>query len=394
MADRSLDVLPEPSPTHRRMERLGQWLSRAPFYRKATALYTAHPHWAPAVFFFGGVAWDAATLRRIDNLFDLSFLLAYLLALGALIVAAEFVEQGRIEAAWLVKRRDWIPAGIQFFLGALFSAYVVYYLQSASLSETSFYLGFLLVLLVSNEFIHRRLVNLYLLIALYFLASFSFFIFFVPVVAKQIGFWTFLSGGVLSVAFVLGMLEFMRRKRIFKRRGQYPLAVGIVLALFGMLNFLYVSNMIPPAPLAMREGGIFHHVSRAWTNGPVQLTYERPPWYKPWVRSDRVFRYRQGEPVYCFAAVFAPTALKGTIVHAWQYWDDTLGVWQTADALAYSLEGGRDGGWRWWTRKRRLHPGRWRVDVQTEDGHTIGRIPFRVEAASEAPTELATRLYE
>src|SRR5690606_2809869 len=114
----------------------------------------------------------------IDN----AILLVYLLSLGALILVATLVEAGRLDRPWSTKYRAAYPAAIQFFMGALFSAFTIYYFQSASLTSTSVFLLLLVGLLVANEFIHRRLLNLYLLFALYYFVAFSFFVFFVPVV--------------------------------------------------------------------------------------------------------------------------------------------------------------------------------------------------------------------
>lgn len=43
--------------------------------------------YAPAVFFFGGFAWDALTLGRSIKSLDLFILLAYLVAAAAILVA-------------------------------------------------------------------------------------------------------------------------------------------------------------------------------------------------------------------------------------------------------------------------------------------------------------------
>jgi len=362
--------------------------------RRVVGFYKAHERYAPALFFFGGVGWDAATLRRIDALFDNIFLLAYLIALGGLIVVAALVQQGRVKHPWLVKYREAYPSAIQFFLGALFSAYVVYYSQSASLTGTSLFLLLLVGLLIANEFIHRRLLNLYLLFGLYFLAAFSFFIFFVPILTKTMGYWTFLGGGALSVLVVIAMLHFLDRKGGFVRRHEFFAACGIVLGLFGVLNLFYVQNWIPPVPLALRHGGIYHHVKPRTEAGVYDLSFEKPHWYEFWVKSNRTFRYSEGDTVYCFTAIFAPTDLKTRVYHVWSYYDPGLKEWVQTDRIGYHITGSRDRGYRGHTRKRNLQPGRWRVDVQTAEGKTLSRIPFRVVRANRPVTALKTISYE
>lgn len=366
--------------------------SESLFFERCTGFYRRHERYAPALFFFGGVAWDATTLKRIDAWFDNAFLVVYLAITGALIVVAALVEHDCTRHPRLLKYREWYPAALQFFLGALFSAYVVFYFQSASLSESSIFLVVLVVLLVANEFIHRKLVNLYLLVALYYLAGASFFIFFLPVLLKVVNYWTFTLGGLLSALLVGSMLFFLYRRHVFKESRSFVYAMVVVVGLFGLLNLFYLQNWIPPVPLALRHGGIYHRVERAGET--YRLTYQEPAWYAFWVDSDEAIAYAEGRAVYCFAAVFAPTKLKEQIYHEWQYYDASRSAWVTTDRIDYRIVGSRDNGYRGFTYKSRLFPGRWRVDVETPDGQILGRIPFTITPATDRPVPLVTATYE
>jgi hypothetical protein len=151
----------------------------------------------------------------------------------------------------------------------------------------------------------------------------------------------------------------------------------------------YFLNWIPPVPLSMKFGGMYHQITKA---GEVyELTFEKPPWYRVWRRSDDVF---QGlDPAYCFTAVFAPVDLQTQIYHHWQYRPFTGGRgFATTDRIRLAILGGREGGYRSYTAKRRLSPGKWRVDVETADGRIIGRVAFRVEEA-QGPREFETIAY-
>ena len=367
--------------------------ARGAFSRsRAYAFYKRHERWAPLLFFFGGVLWDALTLDRIDAWFDNLILLAYLSVLGTLIIVATLVEYGRPVAPWLRRYQTWYPHLIQFLLGALFSAYVIFYFQSATLAPSAAFLVLLVVLLVANEFIHQRLFNLYLLFALYFLASFSFFLFFVPVLTRQMSYATFWAAGGLSLALVGTMLLYLRGRAIFANRRQFVYALALVVGLFGLVNVFYVKDWIPPVPLAMRFGGAFHHVSR---DGPVYtLRYEQPEWYAFWEDSDEQFHRAPGEAVYCFAAIFAPTQLRTEIFHHWRVYDAEKDAWVSTDRIGYELVGGRNQGYRGYTFKRNIWPGRWRVDVETPRGRVIGRIRFDVVAVSSPVTRLKEVQYE
>ncbi|MFQ5572367.1 MAG: DUF2914 domain-containing protein [Rhodothermales bacterium] len=394
MADQRPDQTPDsvPSEIPGRSQSLRAWVTHRPLFRRAAALYEHCKRYAPLLFFVGGVLWDALTLERIDAWVDNALLLVYLVVLGGLILVATLVEHERVATKRIVAYRPWFPHAVQFFLGALFSAHVIFYFQSASLAPSSLFLVVLVVLLVANEFIHQRLFNLYLLCALYFLAVYSFFIFFIPVVTKSMHYGMFLLGGVLSLGLVGGMLGYLRFKAVFAKPRQFGYALGLVGTLFGLVNLFYLLHWIPPVPLAMRFGGAFHHVSRA--GSAYELRYERPPRYRFWVDSDEPFRFVEGDTVYCFAAVFAPTRLRTKIYHEWHVYDEAQQEWMATDRIGYDVVGGRNRGYRGYTLKRNTHPGAWRVDVETETGRIIGRIRFDIVPADGAVTDLKRVLYE
>ncbi len=349
------------------------------------SFYERYKKYNPIAFFFGGFTWDSVTLKRIDQFLDNSILLIYLFLLGGLIILVALIEHHKIRHPKILKYREWYPNALQFFLGSLFSAYVIFYFKSASLSNTAIYLGLLIALLVANEFLKDRLKNIYLLLALYFLAAFSFFIFFVPVLVKRMNVFTFTGGGILSVLLVLGVVHILRKQNIFASRKQFHLAASLVAGLFVLMNFFYWQNWIPPVPLSLKYGGVYHHASKE--SDLFKLKFEQPRWYQIFKNSDDPFRYAPGDTVVCFTAVFAPTRLTKKIVHHWQQFSPHQKKWLTTDRLAYVITGYREGGYRGVTRKTNIVPGEWRVNVETEEGVLLGRIRFNIE-----PVELRVPL--
>ena len=326
------------------------------------------------------MTWDALTLRRIDAWFDNVFLLGYLALLGFAIVAALLHQRGRLQSPTLRAYSHWFAPAIQFLAGALFSAYVIYYSQSVSWATSAFW-AVLVALLVANEFLQRVSFNAYVLLGLYFLAALTFFIFFLPVLTGTLGYATFLVSGGLSLALIGGMMGYLRYRAVFRGMRMAVLSV-LVLGLFGVVHLLYVQNWIPPVPLALRAGGAYHHV--APTPDGYRLTYEPRPWDERLGLGTPVLHRAEGDTVFCFAAVFAPTALETPIIHHWQVFDPEENRWQTTDRIQYIVTGGRYGGYRGYTYKRRTWDGRWRVDVETPDGLLLGRIPFRLETTTDS----------
>lgn len=360
---------------------------------------------AAALFFFSGVVFDALTLTRIDRLQDNLVLLAYLLLLGGLILLSAWAEAGADPAgvpsqtssgralSLLHKARPYCPMAIQFLFGGLFSAYAIFYFRSASFTATGIFALVLVGLLVGNEFLRDRLSNVRLLVGLYGLAAFSFFTFFIPVLTGLMNAAVFLLGAALSLGLVLGLVRLLTHQvPFFRRRGVFLTGLPAIMVT-GLMVAFYFLNWIPPVPLSLRFGGIYHEASKE--NGTYRLAYEAGPWYRFWQRSDEPFR---GEgPAYCFTAVFAPVDLTTRVYHRWQMRplgnDGTVKDYVTTDRIGFPIAGGRDDGYRGFTVKQRVTPADWRVDVETADGRIIGRVSFRVEPAPDEPPALDTISY-
>ncbi len=357
----------------------------------------------PAVFFFAGVGYDTLTLTRIDRLLDNMILLFYLAVLGLLIVLTGRVAMGdpraigdpsapSLSPRLMAKARPFYPNAMQFLLGGLFSAYAIFYLQSASLASTAVFFGVLVTVLVANEFLKDRLTGMKLLVSLYALVCFSFFTYFIPVLTGFMNTFVFLFGAVLSLAIALWVLKLVYATAPERSRVEKTLAGAPAVLLIGLLVTFYFMNWIPPVPLSMKFGGVYHHVAKP--GDQYHLSFEKPPWYLFWKNSDDP--YHGGGPVYCFTAVFAPVALDTTIYHHWQLQSrgpDGEPVYRTTDRIAIDIAGGREAGYRAYTYKAQAIPGEWRVDVETERGRLVGRVDFVIEAAEQTDPELKTLLY-
>jgi len=363
-------------------------LLNKPLIKKTSELYSRHKRWAPLLSFTGGFALDAFTLNRIDLLRDNLIMLSYLLLLGFLIVLVNFINDNRIQNEKVVCFAEWYPLGIQFLLGGLFSKYLIFYFQSAALSKNWVFILLLIIVLVGNEFIKDKLTNLKFQGVLYFLASFSFFIFAVPVLIKIMNALVFVFSGLLSLVFVSTTIYFIFKNSKSMSMNDFRKTMALISGVFLVLNLFYFLNWIPPVPLSLKEGGIYHHVHR--TGERYELRFEKGKWYQPLKHSDQTFHYTEGDTVFCFTAVFAPTQLEKRIVHQWQLWNEKRDEWLTSDRLGFRIHGGRDGGYRGYTFKKNIQPGKWRVDVRTEDDLLLGRISFLLVPAENARPKLKT----
>jgi preprotein translocase subunit Sec61beta len=332
--------------------------------------------YSPLVFFVGGFLWDSLTLTRIDRVMDNVILLGYLLLMLGLIVLVQMADAGRVRQPFLLRFRRFYPLGIQFFLGGLMSSYVVFYFKSASMTRTSLFLVLLVLLLVANEFLEKRLSNLTFQVGFLFFSAFTFLVFFIPVATGVMNVFTFVAAGLLSLMATAGVLRFFEKRGVFSSRRALVRAGSAVAGLFILMNVFYALNWMPPVPLSLKSGGVYHRVERK--ENAYLLAYRKPPWYRFWQRDSDPFLLAEDDRVYCFSAVFAPIGLTKGILHHWERYDEEQRQWRTTDRLAFDISGGRAEGYRGYTFKRNVTPGRWRVDVKTEDDLIIGRVAFQV----------------
>ncbi|MDQ2069230.1 DUF5924 family protein [Natronospira bacteriovora] len=85
----------------------------------------------------------------------------------------------------------------------------------------------------------------------------------------------------------------------------------------------------------------------------------------------------QNGGIYAYTAVRAPRGLRETIYHHW------IHDGQTYDVIPLEITGGREAGYRAWTRKENFPQrpeGQWEVRVKTRSGQMIGRTRFQVES--------------
>jgi len=351
-------------------------------------LYLAHERHITTGAFILGFVIDNFTLQRIDLLFENLVLFGYIFvsALSIIVIGVANKKQATTARRSFVQHTA--PLTLQFAFGGLFSGFFIFYTRSATLAASWPFLLVLLILLLGNELLKRYYTRLTLQISVFFFALYSFLIFYTPIVLHTMNGWVFLLSGVLSLMVMvlfIKVLSFFIPDQV--RRAKYVFGASIG-GIFLLVNVLYVTNIIPPIPLSLKDAGVYHNVERV--DGRYQVTQEPKPWYA-FIQTTNTIHKTDNTPVYVFSSVFAPTDLNVPIIHEWQFYDEVKEEWTTTDELTFTISGGRDGGYRGFSRKRNIPAGTWRVNIKTEQGLLIGRETFKVE--STPPVELQTWLF-
>lgn len=340
-------------------------------------------HLMSGMFVFGFVL-DSLTLTGVDVFYDNVVLTSYLLVACFGIVIFNFYTVRGFQSQIATYVNQWAPLLIQFSFGGLFSGYVIFYTRSASLIESWAFLLFLAFIITGNELIKKRHLLSFQL-SIFFIAVFSYAIFSVPVLLGKMGADIFLLSGVISLAVfgvVVAILKLMAPAQTNQVRKNIFMTVGVIYLFF---NVAYFGNIIPPIPLSPKEIGIYHSVTRL-PDGNYAVTFEPVTRYFFFKGVSKKFNRVSNEPVYAYSSVFAPTSLNTKILHRWDYYDDSKNEWVTSSKVEFPLFGGRDSGYRGYSVKENIFPGKWRVDVITERGQLIERIEFKVVSTNIAPS--------
>jgi hypothetical protein len=327
----------------------------------------------------GGFAFDNYNFRRID-LPNTQFVFIGYLTLAAIAILllhgmAERAAKGKPVPRW----HGILPMVAQFALGALWSAFLVFYSRGAVLTASWPFMLVLVGIFIANEVFKKYHSRLIFTAVLFFFGLFSYAIVTTPIITGAIGTVTFVLSGLLSL---IGFSLFLKLVKMVGplqwRSARWWIGLGAAVV-YAALNAFYFTDVLPPLPLALADGGVYRFVAK--TGNEYRAIGEPQTWLTAF-GAEPVMHVAAGQPLYVYTAVFAPIKISTAIVHRWQRYDAGKHKWRTAARITYAINGGRDGGYRSYTINRHVVPGDWRVDVLTGDGHTIGRIRFTVETAA------------
>ena len=352
-----------------------------PVHKLAWSWVSRHERALSGVGMIGGFAFDNYSFRRIDLPNTQILFIAYLVVSATCILWLHRLitrsEQGKPMPRW----HSILPMAAQFTLGGMWSAFLVFYTRGAVFATAWPYLLVLVAIFVGNEVFKHYHSRLVFTATLFFFGLYSYTIVTAPIITRQIGNFTFLFAGIVALAIFWLFTGAIRRLGLKQwREARLQIGAG-ALAVYSVLNLFYFTGVLPPLPLALADSGVYHAVAK---KGDIyQAQGEPQPWYTRFGAAP-VLHMAPGEGLYFYSAVFAPIKLSTSIVHRWQHYDVARRKWRTVSKVTYAINGGRDGGYRGYTLTHHVAPGDWRVDVDTPDGHVIGRVRFFVEMTPKA----------
>ena len=232
--------------------------------------------------------------------------------------------------------------------------------------------------MISNEVFRENFRKPIVQITAYYFVTFSILSLILPFIFNSISPWLFLTAAIASLFIIHYYMKLVHRiPAITKTKSTLQ---KTVLTIFFTMLGLYVFNIIPPIPLSLKEAGIYHNVTRS---GSTYILEEEKESLLAKFLPGQTLHIKKGENLYAFTAIFAPSKLNTQIYHKWEFKRD--GKWIEKDRLRFGISGGREDGFRGFSRKSDLPEGKWRVTVETKKGQSLGRIKFKIKNQSNSP---------
>lgn len=335
--------------------------------------YTSH---LTTFIFLGGFLFDAIMLPNIDDVMARYIGLVYLCSVALLIMFREWVVSRNTASEFEQKIYSLSTFGISYFSGSALSFILVYALRSAAFSVSWPLFVILLLCVIANESVSTHNFRFTLDVGVLLIATLFFIIFNTPLILKTQNDIVF--GISIAVAIAISMLyvkllKYSSETATHEAPRTYALAIGIPM----FVGMLYVLNIIPAVPLSLKDSGIYHNVTRedggsfiveTETDTRMLAKYKTPIYHLSSTDSG----------VYFFSAVNAPAELTAPLSHVWEYYNEKTLKWIPSTTVAFDLAGGREDGYRAYSKKESITEGLWRVTVKVDSKRVVGRVKFKV----------------
>lgn len=354
-------------------------------YQHIKNIYVKYERWLMSAMLVGGFLFDFVLFVNIDIPFKLTVLTCYWFLAGVAIAFMQVYDAGKMPRFFRYVRLA-TPLVVQFCFGGLLNISLIFYWFSGAFSVSWPLLAITVALLLFNDRFRHQFSKPLVQIPVYFFVTFALFSLILPFWFASLNPWLFVVAGAGSVmiigAYICGV-AYLAGHSHWKIR---QLLISIIV-IAGIMNLLYFTNIIPPIPLALREAGLYHSLN---VSGGQYVMKGEPETFWQQVQ-DAVFgqtvHVAPNEKIYLYTAIFAPTNLKTTMVHHWQYYDTAQKKWLDRGDLSFVISGGRQEGYKGYSWQTNLAPGQWRVYVENLRGQVLARVRFTVQPV-DAPVEL------
>jgi len=353
------------------------------------------PPWARRHFltiaFLAGFLTDLILLDKVEDLIDNLILLFYVtLATAALIgLYVGVAERGPTSLARFL--RTYSPMAIQYAFGGLLSGMLIFYGRSGDWLASWPFLLLVTAAILGNEVVRNRAQRLVFHISVYFIGVFSYIVLVVSVFSGRTEPWVFYISGAFALLWVYVLVQVLRLIIPNFVRLQLRYIIFSLGCIYVTLNALYITSILPPIPLSLKEITIAHSVTFVREAREYYITYEPIPVWNILERFTPTLHIRDSKSAACFTNIFAPTRLAIGVYHQWDFYDSVESRWVERFRVPYQVSGEATQGYRGYSTTSNLRDGKWRCSVKNARGQSLGRKVFYIDTTS-TPTELRRRV--
>jgi len=348
-------------------------------YQRAKSFYEKYERLMMPSTLVVGFLVDYVTFTNIQISITFALLLVYWLVAGLLILFIHLYDAQKLPTLWgLTYVRLFSPLAVQFAFGALLGSSLIFYWFFGAFSVSWPLMVIIVLLMIFNDAFRQYFTKPLVQISVYFFCTISLFSLALPFLFNSLSAWLFVAATIASMALFLVDIHVASFWVSHIRQQKRQLFISIII-ITGVMNVLYFTNIIPPIPLALREAGLYHHIQPM--GGKYIMQGEPEDFFKTLQTAifGQAVHVRVGEKIYLYTAIFAPANLQTTIVHHWQYYDEDQKDWVDKGKLPFTINGGRQEGYKGYSYNSNLTPGKWRVSVENLRGQVLGRVRFTVE---------------
>lgn len=355
-------------------------LSVRSHYQKVKAFYQRYEKFFMPALIIWGFIYHYITFKIIPIEEILYLVFSYLVLATASILFMHLYDAGKISQK-LRYIRLFVPLLLQFTLGSIIGGVFIFYWFSGSIFVSWPFIAIIIILVISIEAFKHHLEKPVVQFSLYYFASFLLLAVALPYFFSSLNPWLFVAAGALSMLPVLALTKMLgpHSPLIKQRNSRIFLSSALIFLVMGVF---YYFNLIPPVPLSIREAGVYHDIRHSGSGYLVSAELQN---FSEKLSLSPTIHLGPGEPAFVYTAIYTPADLRTDIVHDWQYYDENKKDWIDVSKLSFPVTGGRQDGYRGYSLKANLAPGKWRVYVQTPRGQVLGRFRFDIQRVSDIP---------
>src|ERR1700722_700026 len=201
-----------------------------------------------------GFVFDAVTLTRVDEFWENFWVVGHLAIVTVCALLIHLIENEAGNEENPAKLHFWLVNIMQFFFGGIFSTFLVFYFRSGTIVSSWPFLLLLAIAFIANERFKRHYARLAFQLSLIFLSYYAFAIYLLPLLFHTINDWIFILSGIVALAaigaFAMILKKFSREHFTWKAK---LATVGGIVVIFGTVNALYFTNLIPPLPISLKN---------------------------------------------------------------------------------------------------------------------------------------------